>query len=88
MGTARDNTTPVDLHDRRLEQLMRESLDNAAELAFVMGHGANLERCEIIGIFSPEQAEAMTFAVGSKTEDEDNVIPYRRRPSRPCSGQS
>ena len=88
MGTARDNTTPVDLNDRRLQQLMRENLDNAAKLAFLMSQGANLEGCEIIGIYSPEQAEALNFATGSKTEEEDNVIPYRRRPSRPCSGQT
>lgn len=88
MGTARDNTTPVDLNDRRLQQVMRESLDNAAELALLMSHGANLEGCEIIGIFSPEQAEAMTVAAASETEEEDNVVPYRRRPSGLCSGQT
>ena len=88
MGTARDNTTLVDLHDPRLQQSMRESLDNAAELAQMMCHGANLEGCEIVGIFSPEQAEATNFSEGLTGKDEDNVIPYPGRPSRPCSGRT
>ena len=88
MGKARDKTTLVVLHDPRLQQLMRESLDNAAELAQMMCHGANLEGCEIVGIFSPEQAEATIFAEGSTGKDEDNVIPYPRRSSRPCSGRT
>jgi len=88
MGTTRDKTTLVDLHDPHLQQLMRECLDNAAELAQMMCHGANLEGCKIVGIFSPEQAEATIFAEGSTDEDEDNVIPYPRRPSRFCSGRT
>jgi hypothetical protein len=88
MGTKRDDTKFVDLQDPRLQQLMRESLDNAAELALMMCHGANLDGCEIVGIFSPEQAEATTFAEGSAVKEEDNVIPYPQRPSRLNSGQT
>ena len=88
MGTARDKTTLVDLHDPRLQQLMRESLDNAAELAQMMCRGANLDGCEIVGIFSPQQAEATIFAEGSTGKEEDNVIPYPRRSSRSYSGRT
>ena len=88
MGTRQNNTTPVVLHDRRLQHLMRESLENATELALMSGHGANLEGCEIVGIYAPEQADAMIFASGSTAAEDDNVIPYPRRPARLCSGQT